>query len=191
MELSHTDLELVAAIASGDRRALSVLYERHRRALWSFIRRFVADEHLAEEVLADTLVAAWRGAGSFRGDARVTTWLFGIARNQAYNHLRRRRPVPVDEVRTGTLIDHGAQPDRVVAARDELSRVAAEIEALSPEHREALLLAIAGDLSYGEISEVLGVPVGTVKSRVANARRRLGERTGEHDDDHDGEEVRR
>jgi len=136
-------------------------------------------------VLADTLVAVWRGASSFRGDARVTTWLFGIARNQTHNHLRRRRPV-----RIGRLVDHDAQSDRVVAARDELSRVGAAIEALSPEHRETLMMAIVGDLSYGEISEILGVPVGTVKSRVANARRRLGERTGGHDD-HDDEEVRR
>lgn len=141
-------------------------------------------------MLADTLVAVWRGASSFRGDARVTTWLFGIARNQIHNHLRRRRPVPVDDSRIGRLVDHDAQPDRVVAARDELSRVGAAIEALSPEHRETLMMAIVGDLSYGEISEILGVPVGTVKSRVANARRRLGERTGGHDD-HDDEEVRR
>ncbi len=190
MDLSRTDHELVAAISGGDRDALCDLYARHRRKLWSFIRRSVADEHLAEEVLADTLISVWRGAGSFRGEGRVTTWLFGIARNQTHNHVRRRRPVPVDETRSGGLVDQDAQPDRVVAARDELSRVAAEIEALSPEHREALLMAIAGDLSYGDISEILGIPVGTVKSRVANARRRLGERSGEHDDQ-SGEEVRR
>lgn len=116
--------------------------------------------------------------------------MFGIARNQAHSHLRRRRPVPVDETRTVGLTDGAADPDRVVAARDELGRVAAEIEALSPEHREALLMAIAGDLSYGEISEILHVPVGTVKSRVANARRRLAERAGENDG-HDSQKVRR
>ena len=112
-------------------------------------------------MLADTLVAVWRGASSFRGDARVTTWLFGIARNQTHNHLRRRRPV-----RIGRLVDHDAQSDRVVAARDELSRVGAAIEALSPEHRETLMMAIVGDLSYGEISEILGVPL--APSRAAS-----------------------
>ena len=117
-------------------------------------------------MLADTLVAVWRGASSFRGDARVTTWLFGIARNQIHNHLRRRPPVPVDDSRIGRLVDHDAQPDRVVAARDELSRVGAAIEALSPEHRETLMMAIVGDLSYGEISEILGVPL--APSRAAS-----------------------
>jgi len=90
VEAARTDLELVVAIAAGDRDALEALYARHRRKLWSFIRRYVADEHLAEEALADTLVAIWRHAGSFRGEARVTTWLFGIARNRTSTGRSRR-----------------------------------------------------------------------------------------------------
>lgn len=184
VESARSDHELVAGIAAGDRAALEALYARHRDKLWAFIRRFVADEHLAEEALADTLVALWRHAGSFRGEARVTTWLFGIAKRQAYTHLRKRVPTPVDDVTTNALADHSAGPEHVTAARDELTRVAAGVEALSDEHRETLLLAVAGDLSYVEIADLLAVPVGTVKSRVANARRILAASTRR---DHDEE----
>jgi len=186
VEDARTDLELVVAIAAGDRDALEALYARHRRKLWSFIRRYVADEHLAEEALADTLVAIWRHAGSFRGEARVTTWLFGIAGNQAHSHVRRRVPVPVD-VTSGLLApDDAPAPDRVMVARDELERVRDAIEHLSDEHRETLLLAIAGELSYDEIATMLEIPVGTVKSRVARARRMLTSATttrSERDDE--------
>jgi RNA polymerase sigma factor (sigma-70 family) len=168
-----SDADAVRAIAAGDRRALEALYERHRQPLWSFIRQFVADAHLAEEVLQDTLLAVWRSAGSFRGEAQVRTWLFAIARRQAYTHLRRRRPLPVDCSDEDAVVDPGPTPDRVVAGRDELHRLAGGLRELSQEHRETLLLALAGDLSYPEIAEVLGVPVGTVKSRVAKARRQL------------------
>jgi RNA polymerase sigma factor (sigma-70 family) len=168
-----SDADAMRAIAAGDRRAFEILYARHRGALWSFIRQFVADAQLAEEVLQDTLVALWRSAGSFRGEAQVTTWLFAIARRQAYTHLRKRRPVPVDATDRDSVADPEPTPDRVVAARDELQRVSGWLGDLSPELRETLLLALAGDLSYPEIADVLTVPVGTVKSRVANARRQL------------------
>jgi RNA polymerase sigma factor (sigma-70 family) len=168
-----SDADALRAIAAGDRRAFETLYARHRQPLWSFIRQFVADAQLAEEVLQDTLVALWRSAGSFRGEAQVSTWLFAIARRQAYTHLRRRRPVPVDATEGAPVADPEPSPDRVVAARDELQRVSGWLGELSTELRETLLLALAGDLSYPEIAEVLGVPLGTVKSRVANARRQL------------------
>lgn len=176
MDVDLSDVEALRAIANGDRRALESLYHRHRRALWSFIRNYVADAHLADEVLQDTLVAVWKAAPSFRGDSRVTTWMFGIARRQAYNHLRRRHPEPVDTDALAPRTDSSPGPERVVVARDERDKVVDQIERLSPEHREALVLALAGDLSYGELSEMLGVPVGTVKSRVSNARRTLKSR---------------
>ena len=188
MDSERADRAAIAAVASGDRRALEELYARHRHGLWAFIRRYVADEQLAEEALADTLVALWRHAASFRGEARVSTWLFGIARRQAHNHVRRRRPVPVDhDTALAVVADTDPDPERIVASRDELDHVNARIEALSDEHREALLLSIAGDLSYAEIAELLQVPVGTVKSRVANARRNLGAARSESPD----EEMRR
>ncbi len=171
-----SDADALRAIAAGDRRAFEAFYARHRQPLWSFIRQFVADAQIAEEVLQDTLVALWRSAGSFRGEAQVTTWLFAIARRQAYTHLRRRRPVPVDATEGDPVADPEPAPDRVIAARDELHRVSGWLAELSSELRETLLLALAGDLSYPEIAEVLGVPVGTVKSRVANARRQLAAR---------------
>lgn len=120
------------------------------------------------------MVAVWRQAGAFRGEAKVRTWVFGIARRRAIGVIRARRPTPVD---TGaadrTAADSGPGPDRAAVARDELERVAVAITELPDELRECLLLAVGGVLSYAEIAEMLEVPVGTVKSRVAGARRRL------------------
>jgi RNA polymerase sigma-70 factor (ECF subfamily) len=177
-----SDVDAMRAIAAGDRRAFETLYTRYRRPLWSYIRRFVADAQMAEEVLQDTLVALWRSAGSFRGEARVSTWLFTIARRQSYTHLRRRRAEPVDVNDREPEPDPEPTPERVVVARAELAHVVGLLDELPAERRETLLLALAGNLSYTEIAEVLGVPLGTVKSRVANARRELAARIA-------GEEV--
>ncbi|MEO7556132.1 MAG: sigma-70 family RNA polymerase sigma factor [Acidimicrobiales bacterium] len=169
-----TDEEDLASVARGDRDALARLYERHRRPLFSFIRRYAADPALAEEILQDTLLVVWHQAGEFRGDSAVRTWLFGIARRQAHNHLRKRVPEPVDIGELPPQVEPGPGPDAHVLARLELEEVNAVLDRLSDVHREVLTLAFAGDLSYEEMSVVLEVPVGTVKSRVANARRQLG-----------------
>jgi len=96
--------------------------------LYSFIRRFAADPALAEEILQDTLLVVWRQAGEFRGDSAPRTWLFGIARRQAHNHLRKRVPEPVDLDRHPIPIEPGAGPDAQVLARLELEQVNAALD---------------------------------------------------------------
>ena len=172
----HIDDEeavLIARIAKGDRVALAELYERFQRPLFRYICQLTPDHSLAEEVLQDTLVAVWKGAGGFGGRSRVQTWLIGIARRQAHNRLRRHTP-PITDLDSETgLPDSSPGPEAQVLTQFDHEALAAALQRLSPSHREALHLSFVQGLSYQEIADVLGIPQGTVKSRLANAKRAL------------------
>ncbi len=173
LDEASVDAELLARVAAGDRDALAGLYDRHRAALSVFLVRMVGDRSSAEEALQDTLLAVWRGAGGFEGRSSVRTWLYGIARRQAYTRLRRRSPQLLALDPDAVLVDSSPTPEHVVVARADLAQLMRLIAVLAPVHREALLLFFVDDLSYAEMAQVLQVPVGTVKSRLSNARRAL------------------
>jgi Sigma-70 region 2 len=94
------DEVLLVRVADGDAAALAALYRRHGAGLFGFLQRYVRDPMVAEEILQDTLLAVWRSAHLYAGRSGVRTWLFGIARRQAHNRLRVRRPqqVPLDSL---------------------------------------------------------------------------------------------
>ena len=168
-----SDAQVIGRIASGDRNALAELHARYQRPLFRYLCQLTPDRGLAEEILQDTLVAAWRGAAGYEGRASVHAWLLGIARRQAHNSLRRRGLAVADPESLDDLVDSGPAPeDRLVAraGREELARA---ISTLAPIHREILALSFVQGLSYGEIARVLDVPEGTVKSRLSNAKRAL------------------
>jgi RNA polymerase sigma-70 factor (ECF subfamily) len=167
------EAQLVARIAGGDRDALGELYERFQRPLFRYLSRITPDHGLAEEALQDTLVAVWKGAGSFAGRSRVQTWLIGIARRQAYTRLR-KRSVAVTGLDDGAELPAlGPDPEAHMLAAADREELAAALERLTPAHREILDLNFAQGLSYQEIAEVLGTPQGTVKSRLNHAKRAL------------------
>lgn len=166
------DARLLALVAAGERTALTALYERWRRPLFAFLLTQTPDRAVAEEILQDTLVAVWQGAGCFQGRAKASTWLFGIARRQAWNRLRGKTPHCVDDADLTAAAAADPGPEDVLA-RERVAQVAAAMTRLSPLHREVLVLAFDGRLSYDEMAEVLGTPVGTVRSRLSNARRAL------------------
>lgn len=172
--MDDTDRPLLARIAARDQRALEELYARHGHALLAYAEGLLADRCRAEEALQDTLLAVWRQAATFEGRSTVRTWLFGICRRQALARLRGRQAahVPVEEV-GGDLPEAAPGPEAVALARADVRAVAAAVAALSPTHREVLDLAFGAGLAHREIAEVLGVPVGTVKSRLFAARAQL------------------
>lgn len=167
------DAQLIERIARGDRQALSELYACYQRALFAYLLQLTPDYGLAEELLQDTLVAVWKSARSFEGRSSVLTWLIGIARRQAHNTLRQRILPTADlsEVECLPARDLGPEAFALASvARDELTQA---FRQLAPVHREVLLLIFVQELSYQEAATVLEVPVGTVKSRLSNARRAL------------------
>ena len=174
------DGELVARIAVGDRAAFETLYRRHAPAVMSFVHHLTFDRGIAEDAVQETFLKVWRAAGRFRAGARFTPWLFRIARNTAWNEAPRRHLRAVGGDGTAGLPREaaGAGPDG--AARDSEAAVAAReaVTSLSEALRTAFVLVRMEGRSLEETAEILEVPVGTVKSRVAAAEAALRERLG-------------
>ncbi len=174
--MSHDErgeAELVLRLARGDAESVTELYSRFGRPLHAYVRSLVRDAGLAEEVVQDTFVAAWRGAARFEGRSSLASWLFGIARRQARDRMR--RAVPETEPVDG-LIDvagGGLGPEAAALASASRAELAEALDRIPAADREVLLLAFAYELSGPEMAEVLAIPAGTVKSRLFNARRRL------------------
>ena len=171
--LLDVDRTLLGRVAAGDRAALADLYARHQRPLFAYLLGLCRDRGVAEEIMQDTLLAVWRSAGSFGDRASVRSWLYGVARRQAHNTLR-RRALPVASAAALDLL-HSPEPEPEdaalnAAARDEL---AAAIDRLAAIHREVLVLTFAEGLSYPELAQALGIPLGTIKSRLSNAKSAL------------------
>ena len=144
---------------------------RHYDRIHGVVRRVVRNVADVEEARQDALLAVARGIHSFDGRARFTTWLHRVATNAALMHLRRHRrdPEPVEQLpESGS----GIGPERIVVGRLELEDA---LDRLAPEFREAVLLADQAELEYQEIAERLGVPIGTVRSRVNRGRAKLVE----------------
>jgi RNA polymerase sigma factor (sigma-70 family) len=147
-----------------------MLYRRHGPSLLALLTRILDDHQMAEEVVQDTFVAVWNGA-RFDGRSRVRTWLVAIAIRQAGSRRRRRR-FPVGR-QTRDLVSQEPSPEETVVVRLDIDRLVKEISGLTRFQREVVLLAFAEQLTHPEIAEVLGVRVGTVKSRLHGAKKAL------------------
>ena len=171
------DWELVAMAQTGDQQAFAELVRRYQRPVVHFCRRMVESHEEAEDIAQDCFVRLYRTLPRLRKRARFSTVLFGIARNLTLNAIRdakRRgrhqaaplgnRPVP------GAALD---QPGRRARAREIESTLETAIAALTPGHREVLLLREVHGLDYAAIARVLHCRKGTVRSRLARAREQL------------------
>lgn len=163
-----TDEELVAAVARGDRRSLNLLYRRHAPWLAGRLAAATSSQDLAEEALQDTFVAAWRGASAFRGEGDVGAWLWGIARRRLVSLVRRTKtpPPPPDVV-------SAPGPDEAVLASDDVAEIRGAVARLAPQFREAIEVVVFGATPLDEAAARLGVPIGTLKSRLHRARSQL------------------
>ena len=169
------DTALVAAARDGDRRALEELLERHADRIHAVCRRIVADPQDALDATQEALLAVARGITRFDGASRFSTWCYRVATNAALDEVRRARRRPVAMEPSTSLRD----PRDGATAVDARLDVDAALAALPPEFRAAVVLRDLGDLDYAEIAEVLGVPPGTVRSRIARGRAALAAALGE------------
>ncbi len=170
---SDSDETLVTRIARKDRSSLDTLYLRHATPLLGFLLQITGERGLAEEVLQDTFLAAWQSAARFQHRSSVKTWLYGIARRQAHNALRRKNLDVTDDAALNDLPSDDPEPEATALSNVEREVVADAIARLGRTQREILTLAFAQDLSYPEMAEILDVPIGTIKSRLSNAKRLL------------------
>ena len=170
------DAELVAAAQAGDTAALDTLLRRHHPRLRTLCLRLTGDPTDADDACQEALLALAKGLASFDGRAAFATWAYRVTTNTCLDELRRRRrrPVPglpdddVDSV-AGTR-DAGPDTADAVVERTDID---AALAGLAPEFRAAVVLRDLCQLSYSEIADALGVPVGTVRSRIARGRAAL------------------
>jgi RNA polymerase sigma-70 factor (ECF subfamily) len=160
-------------MADRDSTALATLYSRHGQALFSYLLRLAGDRGVAEEILQDTLLAAWRSAGGFEGRSAVRTWLFGIGRRQTHNRLRGKRLEWADLTEAADMSSGDPGPEAAALAGADREAIVAAMGRISSVHAEVLGLAFVDGMAYVEIAKILAIPVGTVKSRLSHARRAL------------------
>lgn len=166
-----TDFELVRA-ATEDLDAFGELIRRHQDFVYGAALRVVRNPAIAEEVAQDTFLRAFRALEGFRGDAQVRSWLYRIATNLAKNAVTRRREYPTDEHLDQPVY---ANPSARLEARAMAADLRRAIDQLPDKLREPLVLREYQELSYEEISEQLGLPLNTVRTRILRARRALRE----------------
>jgi RNA polymerase sigma-70 factor (ECF subfamily) len=169
------DSALIEAIVTGDGHAMHVLFARHSARVYRFILRLTRRESLAEELLNEVFIEAWRQAGKFEGRSQVSTWLLGIARYKALNAMRLRQDEALDETALAQIEDPADSAEIVVVQADRASHLRRCLGQLSPAHREIIDLVYYHEKSVAEASEIVGVPPGTVKTRMFHARKRLAE----------------
>ena len=170
------DVELVRRVAARDADALRALYDRYGSMVYGLAYRVVGDRQLAEDCAQEVFVSVWRSASRFDPTrARLSTWLFAIARNTAVDAVRRRTARPVELLEEDQRADESPDTADLVATADQGERVAAAMAELPGPQLEALGLAYFEGLSHAEIAERLDVPLGTVKGRIRLALDRLRE----------------
>lgn len=183
MAVDTPDNELVARVLQGDKNAFRPIVERYQNRLFAMVVGMVRDEAEAKDLVQNAFIKAYQNLDSFRIDSAFYTWLYRIAMNLAIDSCRkrrRRRTGSFDEA-VGTrdedgevvLVHHAPSPGEALQRKQLRERIFAAMDELTEDQREVLLLREVEGLSYAEISESMGIPEGTVMSRLFYARKRM------------------
>lgn len=170
--LLDENVERVHRMAGGDESALCELYKIFGQHLFAFALRLTGSPALAEDVIQDSLIAAWQNSHRFRGESRVITWLLGIVHHKALNAIRKRTDLALDDNQRHPWSRLPSLDEQVIQ-REWGKQVRDGIAGLSLEHRMVLDLVFYQGLSLEETAQVCHIPVGTVKSRLNYAKENL------------------
>lgn len=172
------DAVLLAAHVAGDSEAFAVLVHRHRDRMWAVALRTIRQPDDAAEALQEAYIHAFRRAGSFRGDAKVTTWLHRIVVNACLDRIRRNKvrrteALPEDDDRMAEMAADTIVADDGLEAKERQAQVAEALGELNADQRAALVLVDMEGYSVQEAAQMLGCAPGTIKSRCARGRSKL------------------
>lgn len=179
MEHPGDDIELLQRIASGDQTAVRPLYARHNLRIFRFIVRMTGNEATAEDLTNEVFLEIWKHAGRFEGRAAATTWMLSIARNRTISFLRKRSEAQLDDEYAAAVPDDADTPEVIASKGDKGAQIRACLDKLSDEHKEIVELVYYHEKSVSEVAEIVGIPQGTVKTRMFHARKKLGALLGE------------
>ncbi|MBI5059047.1 sigma-70 family RNA polymerase sigma factor [candidate division KSB1 bacterium] len=178
-----TDEDLILAFQQGDETAFDEIVRRYRDPLFNFVVRLLGDSFFSEDIVQETFLRVYRNKHRYHQVAKFSTWIYTIASNLAKTELRRRKvrnffsiSSKGEDEKDYDLIDQDTDIERDVDGVLKMESILKEINALPFHFKEAVLLRDIQDLSYEEISQILDVPLGTVKSRVNRGRSRLQKR---------------
>ena len=179
-QFRYTDEELIARFQEGDEQAYTELVNRYRDKLMTFVYRFVNDMEQAEDIIQDTMLKLYTHKHYYRNIAKFSTWIYTIAGNLAKTELRKRKSRKVTnlsqmgpEDRDYELPSVAPETDEVVQSEYIEKNIQAAIQNLPLHFRTVTILRDIQELSYEEISKIVEVPLGTVKSRINRARLQL------------------
>jgi RNA polymerase sigma-70 factor (ECF subfamily) len=180
------DRQLVERAQRGDKRAFELLVDKYQRRLGRLLSRFIRDPSEVEDVMQEAFIKAYRALPAFRGDSAFYTWLYRIGINTAKNYLAamgRRAPTSTDleaEEAEGHVDGERLRdlntPENLLLSREIADTVNSTIESLPEELRTAIQLREMEGMSYEEIANIMGCPIGTVRSRIFRAREAIAER---------------
>lgn len=175
MDHAINDTELLSQIAAGEQSAVRTLFARHHLRIFRFIMRKTGNEATAEELTNEVFLEIWRHAGKFEGRSAASTWMLSIAHNRTVSLLRRRSEAQLDEGVAEQIADGADTPETSASKRGKGEQIRACMDQLTPDHREIIDLVYYHEKSITEVSEVLDIPEGTVKTRMFHARKKLGD----------------
>jgi RNA polymerase sigma-70 factor (ECF subfamily) len=170
-EPGDPDVQLMLRVKARDREAMASLYARYATPLFRFLLHLMGRREPAEDVLQETFLRVWRAGPAYEPSAAVSTWLFTVARNAALNALARQRGRALTDAEA-----EGAVAPEAEEGGGEREAVRAAVDRLPAGERAVVILSVYGGLRYAEIARALGIPAGTVKSRMAAAVARLRRR---------------
>jgi len=178
-----SDEDLIERFQKGDLYAFDLIVKRYKDQLLNFVYRFVGNQEEAEDIVQETFLRVYRKRKAYKRIAKFSTWIYTIAGNLSRTELRRRKRRKLFSVtdmgfedRDYEISDEGYNPESQVEGRLQEEIIQKEINNLSPKFREVIVLRDIQELSYEEISKIIKVPIGTVKSRVNRGRLKLQNR---------------
>jgi len=181
-EKAVTDEQLIARFQQGDLQAFDVLVRRYKDQLLNFVYRFVGNRSDAEDIVQETFLRVYKNKHYYKEIAKFSTWVYTIASNLAKTELRRRKRHKifsvsnfVNEERDYDIPDKDHSPERKVDGTLKEDIIQKAIEKLPPKFKEVIILRDVQGFAYEEISQILNIPLGTVKSRVNRGRLKLQE----------------
>jgi RNA polymerase sigma-70 factor (ECF subfamily) len=169
--MADPEYTLIKAVADGDQEAFERLVKRYQNPLCNFVFRYLGDRAAAEDITQEVFMRVYRYASRFIPQARVSTWVFKIARNLSLDEIKRRQRLYVDEAAIGHQRQYADQTSSAAAARIDFEQdIIHALSELPENQRAALLLRVNEGLSYEEIGEALGLSVPSVESLIFRAR---------------------
>lgn len=175
-----SDEDLIERFQNGDLYAFDLIVKRYKNQLLNFVYRFLGNAEEAEDLVQETFLRVYRNRKAYQKVAKFSTWIYTIAGNLAKTELRKRKRRKFFSIsdlgyneKDYDISDEAYNPEKDVDGRMKEEIIHKEIDKLSPKFREVILLRDVQQLSYEEISQIVNIPLGTVKSRVNRGRLKL------------------